>query len=332
MTTASKFRPGLATIGRLGAAFGALVLAAPAFAAPLLEGQPTPGAIGLQPPATPLAASAAFFHDAILLPITVAISLFVLGLLTWVVVRFNKKRNPEPARWSHNTPVEVLWTVMPVLMLMFISIFSFRLLFAYHDIPKPDLTVKVTGNQWYWNYEYPDKGNIAFDSIMLKEAEADRRHQPYKLAVDNPMVVPAGKVVKVLITGADVIHAFFVPSFGVQNDAVPGRVNESWFKVDKPGIYYGQCNELCGVDHSFMPIQVEVKNQADFDAWVAAHAKSGSKAAPAAPAGASGPGAPPVQPTTTSPAASAPAKTTAQVQSPQAQPIKAGAPTAPAHG
>lgn len=325
MKTASKIKPGSVVLGAVLSA-----LASSALAGPLLEGQPTPGAIGLQPAATPLASSVAFFHDAILLPVIVAISLFVLGLLTWVVVRFNKKRNPEPARWSHNTPVEVLWTVMPVLMLMFISIFSFRLLFAYHDVPKPDLTVKVTGNQWYWNYEYPDRGNIAFDSIMLKEDEAARRNQPYKLAVDNPMVVPAGKVVKVLITGADVIHAFYVPSFGVQNDAVPGRVNESWFKVDKPGVYYGQCNELCGVDHSFMPIQVEVKSQADFNAWVAAHAKAGAKAPAAAPAGTPAPGAPPVQPAATPPAA--PAKTTAQVQSPQSQSVKSGAPSAPAHG
>ena len=294
---ASSARTGVAWMGSAIAGAAGLLFAGQAFAADLL-GQPTPGAIGLQPGASPLRHSAAFFHDAILMPVITAISLFVLALLGWIVVRYNKKRNPEPARWSHNTPIEILWTVTPVLLLMFIAIFSFRLLFAYHDTPKPDMVVKITGNQWYWNYEYPDKGGFAFDSIMMKEDEAKKRGVPYKLAVDNPMVVPVNRNVKVLITGADVIHAFFVPAFGVQNDAMPGRVNEGWFRAEKPGVYYGQCNELCGVDHAFMPIQVDVKSQADFDAWVAAHQTSGSKPAPAAPAG-SPVAAPPVTPAKT---------------------------------
>ena len=253
--------------------------ASAAMAAEDLMGQPTPGGIDFQPAASVLKADAIFFHNKILLPITVLISLFVLGLLVYVVVRFNKKANPVPARWSHNTTVEIVWTVLPVIILAVISIFSFRLLYKYHDMPKPDVTVKVTGNQWYWSYEYPELGDYAFDSHQMPEAEAKAKGLPYRLAADNPMVVPVGKTVRLLVTGADVIHAVALPAFGLKTDAIPGRVNETWFKADRTGVFYGQCSELCGVDHAFMPLQINVVTEAEYAAWAAPH-----KPAPAAPA------------------------------------------------
>lgn len=248
--------------GAMTAFYGASALAAD------LVGQPTDGAIDLQPGVTPLRHDAIQFHNAILLPIITAITLFVLGLLVWVIVRYNKRANPTPARWSHNTPIEVIWTLVPVLILVFIAVFSFKLLFAYHDMPKPYMTIKATGYQWYWGYEYPDQKISEFVSNILPEDKAKAKGVPYKLAATEPLVVPVGKTVRVLVTGADVIHAFAVPSFGIITDAVPGRVNETWFNVEKVGTYYGSCRELCGVDHAFMPIEVKVVSQADFDAWV----------------------------------------------------------------
>jgi len=242
--------------------------------------QPTPGAIDLQPGVTPLREDAIFFHNYILLPIITLITLLVLGLLVWVVVRYNRKANPTPARFTHNTLVEVIWTVFPVLILVAISIFSFKLLFAYHDMPKPDLTIKATGYQWYWGYEYPDQKIPEFVSNILPEDQAKAKGVPYRLAATQPIVVPVNKTVRVLVTGADVIHAFAVPSFGVITDAIPGRVNETWFKVDRPGIYYGQCRELCGIDHAFMPIEVHAVSQAEFDAWVATKAPKAAAATP----------------------------------------------------
>ncbi|HYC74366.1 MAG TPA: cytochrome c oxidase subunit II [Brevundimonas sp.] len=266
--------------GLIGSGMAALALAL--FAAgcnegPELVGQPTDGAVGLQPAAAPLKEQAHLFHDAILMPIITFICLLVLGLIIWIVVRYNKKSNPVPAKWSHNTLVEVIWTVVPVLILVFISLFSFRLLFAYHDMPEPDLTVKVTGNQWNWAYEYPDQGIAEYISNMLPEEEIARRgmdHSLYRLAADEPMVVPVGANVRLLVTAADVIHAVALPAFGLKTDAVPGRVNETWFRATRPGIYYGQCSELCGVDHAFMPIQINVVSRAEFAAWVAS--KGGS--------------------------------------------------------
>lgn len=240
--------------------------AAQAFAADLL-GQPTDGAIDMQPAAAPLRETQIWFHNFVLLPIITAIALFVLALLIWCVVRFNKRANPVPAKWSHNTPVEVIWTVVPVLILMFIAIFSFKLLYAFHDMPKPDVTVKATGNQWYWSYEYPQLKVAEYTSKVLPEDQAG--HELYRLKSDNPMVVPVNKVVRVQVTGADVIHAWTVPAFGVKIDAIPGRLNQTWFKAEKVGTYYGQCSELCGVDHAFMPIEVKVVSQPEFDAWVA---------------------------------------------------------------
>ncbi|MCA6296585.1 MAG: cytochrome c oxidase subunit II, partial [Phenylobacterium sp.] len=279
------------------AAAMATVWALPALADEVLVGQPTPGAIGLQPGVTPLKHDAAFFHDVILLPIITVITLFVLALLVWVMVRYNKKANPTPATWSHNTTIEVIWTVVPVLILMFIAIFSFRLLYAYHDMPKPYMTVKATGYQWYWGYEYPDNGISEFVSNILPEDKAKEKNVPYLLAATEPLVVPVGKPVRVIVTGADVIHAFAVPAFGIISDAVPGRLNETWFKVERPGVYYGNCRELCGVDHAYMPIEVHAVSQAEFDAWVASKGgyKVGGAPAPApSPVAAATPAALPV--------------------------------------
>jgi cytochrome c oxidase subunit 2 len=318
-----------ATIGGGLAALSLAVFAAPAWAKGDLMGQPTPGGIGLQPAASPLKVEAHHFHDLILLPIIVAISLLVLGLLAWIVIRYNKKANPVPAKWSHNTLIEIIWTVVPVLILVGISLFSFRLLFAYHDMPTPDLTVKATGNQWNWAYEYPDQGIAEYVSNMLPEDEAKARNVPYRLAADEPIVVPVGKTVRVLVTAADVIHAFALPAFGLKTDAVPGRVNETWFRADRTGVFYGQCSELCGVDHAFMPIEIRVVTQAEFEAWVVSKGGSMTPKTPeqvpggtAAQAAAGTTGAPTVAQGATAAPASAPTDTPA---APAATPAPAAA-------
>ncbi len=312
----------LAKIGGAAASLAtAVFVAAPAWAQDLM-GQPTPGGIDLQPAAAPLKHHAIWFHNVILLPIIVAICLLVLGLLLWIIVRYNKKANPTPAKWSHNTVVEVIWTVVPVLILVFISLFSFRLLFDYHDMPKPDLTVKVTGNQWNWAYEYPDQGVAEYISNMLPEDKAPP--QLYRLAADEPMVVPVGKTVRLLITASDVIHSVALPAFGLKTDAVPGRVNETWFKAERTGVFYGQCSELCGVDHAFMPIQINVVTEAEFAAWVASKGGSMTKAADAAAA------APAPAAAATVPAAPAAAAPAAVAPANAASPAPAAAPSAPA--
>lgn len=237
-------------------------------------GQPTPGGIGLQEAASPLKHQAHVFHDWILMPIISAITLLVLGLLIWIVVRYNKRANPKPATWSHNTTIEVVWTVVPVLILFFISLFSFRLLYDYADIPDPDVTVKVTGYQWNWGYEYPEYGVSEYISNLLPEGEARARGVPYLLAADEPMVVPVGQVVRLTVTAADVIHAVALPAFGLKTDAVPGRINETWFRAERTGVYYGQCSELCGVNHAYMPLQINVVTQAEFEQWVASRGGS----------------------------------------------------------
>jgi len=243
------------------------------------------------------------------MPIITIITLFVLALLLWCVFRYNKRSNPIPAKWSHNTVIEVVWTLFPVLILVFISIFSFRLLFNYNDMPKPYMTIKATGYQWYWGYEYPDQKIPEFISNILPEDQAKAKGVPYKLAATTPLVVPVNQVVEVLVTGADVIHAFAVPAFGIITDAVPGKVNHTWFKVDRIGTYYGSCRELCGVDHAFMPIEVKVVSQADFDAWVASKAPKAAPApaATAAAPAAAAPAAATAPATTTPPAPPAPA-------------------------
>jgi len=302
-TSGRKSALGAATCALM---FGAAALMSTAARAEELMGQPTPGGWGFQPSGDAIKRSVVFFHNDILMPIITVICLLVAGLILYIAIRFNKRANPVPARFTHNTQIEVIWTVAPVLILMFIAIFSFRLLYAYHDMPKPDLTVKATGNQWYWNYTYPDHGTLAFDSLILPEEKAKAAGKPYRLGVDNPLVVPVGKTVRVLVTGADVIHDFAMPAFGLKTDAVPGRVNETWFKADKPGIYYGQCSELCGVDHAFMPIEIDVVTPDQFNTWVVAKGGKlpGAKAAaPAAPAATVPAGGAPANPAPAAPAA-----------------------------
>jgi cytochrome c oxidase subunit 2 len=243
---------GLAVAGAALAASGA------AFAE---LGQPAPWEWTLQESATEVMDFITNFHTWLVGTITV-ITLFVLGLLITVVVKFNAKANPVPSRTTHNTLIEIAWTLFPVLILVAIAIPSFKLLFLQLDIPKADLTVKATGKQWYWSYSYPDNGKFEFDSLLV----ADKK--PRLLGVDNEMVVPVNKVVRIQTTGADVIHAFAVPAFGIKIDSVPGRLNETWFKATKTGMFYGQCSELCGKDHAFMPIAVRVVSDQEFAAWV----------------------------------------------------------------
>jgi len=226
-----------------------------------VRGQPAPWEYKLQEAATPVMENIIWFHNFLLWLIT-AITLFVLVLLILVVVKFNSKTNPVPSKTTHNTLIEVAWTLIPVLILVAVAVPSFRLLFLELDIPKADLTVKATGKQWYWSYSYPDHGPFEFDSLMA----ADKK--PRLLGVDNEMVVPVNKVVRIQTTGADVIHSFAVPSFGIKIDSVPGRLNETWFKATKVGMYYGQCSELCGKDHAFMPIAIRVVEDQEFAAWI----------------------------------------------------------------
>jgi cytochrome c oxidase subunit II len=264
-------RPVFSRLSAFAVTIGALLVSTGV--APAAVGQPAPWQLGLQDAASPVMADIAWFHD-LLLWITAAIVLFVFVLLAIVVIRFNARRNPTPSRTTHNAPIEVMWTIVPVIILVFIAVPSFRLLFLQLDEPKPDLTVKATGKQWYWSYNYPDNGNFEFDSLIVEEKDL-KPGQPRLLTVDNEMVVPVNKVVHVLVTGADVIHSFAVPSFGVKIDAVPGRLNDTWFKATSEGTFHGQCSELCGKDHAFMPITVRVVSDADFAAWVAEKKKAG---------------------------------------------------------
>lgn len=231
-------------------------------------GEPSPWQLNLQGSVTPVMDAIHGLHNYLLVIIT-AITLFVLGLLIYVCVRFNAKANPTPSKTTHNTFLEVAWTVVPILILVTIAIPSFRLIYFQREIPQADLTIKATGHQWYWSYEYPDQDGISFDSAMLTDAEAAEKNLPRLLATDNEVVVPTGKIVRLIVTAGDVIHGWTIPSFGAKIDAIPGRLNEEWFKVEKDGVYYGQCSELCGKDHAFMPIMVRAVPQADFDAWVA---------------------------------------------------------------
>lgn len=238
------------------------------------KGQPESGGIGFQEPATPVMRHIVWFHDGYLIWILAFIAAFVLALLIIVMLRFNARTNPKPAGFSHNTLLEVVWTIVPVTILVFIAVPSFRLLFHAERIPEQvDLTVKATGYQWYWGYAYPDQDVPEYFSTILPDDKLGRDHfgnkQPRLLATDNDLVVPAGKTVRVIVTGVDVIHNFAVPAFGLKVDAVPGRLNEVWFRADQPGMYYGQCSELCGINHAYMPISVRVVAQAEFDRWIA---------------------------------------------------------------
>jgi cytochrome c oxidase subunit 2 len=243
-----------------------LVLLTGAKAAMAGLGQPSPWQIGLQQSGTPVMDNITWFHDFLLIIIT-AITAFVLVLLLIVMARFNARTNPVPSRTTHNTLLEVAWTIVPIVILLVIAVPSFKLLFLQLNLPAADLTVKATGKQWYWSYSYPDHGKFEFDSLMLKADEL-KPDQPRLLSVDNDMVVPVNKNVHVIVTGADVIHAFAVPSFGIKIDAIPGRINETWFKATREGVYHGQCSELCGKDHAFMPITVRVVSEQAFAAWV----------------------------------------------------------------
>jgi cytochrome c oxidase subunit 2 len=275
-------------VSSIGVALGAILAPVMAMAA---EGQPTPGEIGMQDSVTPIADSIHVFHNGILLWTAILVSLLVLVLLAIIVIRFNKRANPTPAKFTHNTLIEVVWTALPVIILVVIAIPSFAILtdqmtvpdgqrkylgenifsFGSVDVPAPGLTIKVTGSQWYWTYEYVDQQK-SFDSTILSEAErlAQTPVQPRLLAVNNMLVVPVNTTVRVGVTAAEVIHAFAVPSFGIITDAVPGRLNETWFNARKEGVFYGQCRELCGKDHAFMPIAVRVVSAEVFATWMAA--------------------------------------------------------------
>ena len=271
----------LATLG-----FAAMPLAAAAQDVPRdlpVIGVPEQGGTGFQPAATELARDLQWL-DGMLLVIITAISAFVLALILIVIVRYNSRANPEPAKFTHNSPIEVAWTIVPVLILVFIGAFSLPVLFKQQVIPEPDVTIKTTGYQWYWSYEYPDH-EFSFDSYMigspatggdnrltpeveaqLQEAGYSREH--FLLATDTAMVVPVGKTIVVQVTAADVIHSWTIPAFGVKQDGVPGRLAELWFTVDEPGVYFGQCSELCGINHAYMPITVKAVSEEEYEAWL----------------------------------------------------------------
>ena len=231
-----------------------------------LAEQPKNWQLGYQKSVTSVMDDLVFMHDYILLPIITAISVFVLFLILYAVWKFKASKNPNPTKTSHNTLLEVLWTVIPCLILVVIAIPSFKLLYKQDVIPKADITIKAIGYQWYWGYEYPDQ-KIAFEASMIETKDL-KPGQPRLLATDKHVVVPVNKVVKVLITANDVLHAWALPAFGVKRDAVPGRINETWFKAEKEGIFYGQCSELCGIKHAFMPITVEVVSEEKYNEWV----------------------------------------------------------------
>jgi cytochrome c oxidase subunit II len=228
--------------------------------------QPLPWEMGMQPPATPVKDRLNAFHNELLV-IIFLIAAFVMGLLLYVIVRFNHQSNPVPTRTTHNTVIEMLWTIVPVIILVTIAIPSFKLMYYMDRIPNPDMTIKVTGHQWYWSYEYPDQKGLAFDSNIIQEADL-KPGQLRLLDVNNPLVVPIHTNIRVLVTSTDVIHSWFIPSFGVQEYAIIGRVNESWFNVEREGVYYGECNQICGVNHAFMPIKIVAMSKDGFQRWL----------------------------------------------------------------
>ncbi len=274
-------------IGRLAGAVLALGFAATGTAAAELEvvGQPVDWGLNLQAAGSDLMSEIIGFHDGLLWLIFV-ISLLVLGLLVWVMVYYNESANPTPATRTHNTLLEVLWTVIPAIILVVIAVPSFRILYAADTVPPADMTIKATGYQWYWGYEYPDHDNFYFDAFVVDSAEDFDEPRPFTrlLSTDLPVVVPVDTTVRVQVTAADVLHSWTIPALGVKVDAVPGRLNETWFRANREGIYYGQCSELCGDFHGRMPIELHVVSQADFEAWVAdARARFARDAGPDAP-------------------------------------------------
>jgi cytochrome c oxidase subunit 2 len=268
-------------------------------------GMPMPGEYTLQKQFTSTGHTARWLHDVMLVPLIFAISIFVLALMLYAMWKFRASANPVPSKTSHNTFIEIIWTVLPVVILLVVAVPSIGLLAdQYKPAPKDALTVKVTGYQWYWGYEYPDAGIPEFVSNMQTKEKAAENGEPYLLSPDNRLVLPAGRPIKLIITGADVIHAFAVPSLWVKMDAVPGRLNEKSFTIEKPGVYYGQCSELCGARHGFMPIAIEALPPAQFDQWVLSQGGKLPGTAPAA----------------TAAATAAPAAATAQAPAPAAAP------------
>lgn len=276
-------KPGLAA---LAAGVALASGGAGAFAA-----QPRPWQLGLQDAATPVMAEMAAFHNLLLVIIT-GVAVVVLGLMLYVIVRFRASRHPTPSRTAHNSVLEVVWTVIPILILVFIAIPSFRLLYYQNIIPEADMTLKVIGHQWYWSYEYPDHGGFTFDAFLACRTEedcaamgAESGETPLRLLdTDNRVVLPVDTTVRVLLTADDVIHSWAVPAFGIKADTVPGRLNEVWLRIDDEGVYYGQCSELCGLDHGFMPIAVEAVGKRRFDTWVTEAKAKFARADDAAPA------------------------------------------------
>jgi len=242
-------------------------VALPAVAGTALAGQPVPWQTGFQEAASPVAERIQSFNDLVFV-IIVAITVFVLALMAYIAVRFSAKRNPVPSRRAHNTVLEILWTAVPVLILVVIAVPSLRLLYFMDRNPDAEMTIKAIGHQWYWSYEYPDHDDFAFDSIMIPE-DALEPGQPRLLAVDNEVVLPVDTDVRILVTAGDVIHSWAVPAFGIKTDAVPGRINETWVRISREGTYYGQCSELCGVNHGYMPIAVRAVSKEAFEEWVA---------------------------------------------------------------
>jgi cytochrome c oxidase subunit II len=261
MSWSARLMPKKALAGLAVAAISVVTAAAVAWAA-----EPRPWELGMQPPATPVKDQLSAFHDELLV-IIFLITAFVLGLLLYVIVRFNHRRHPVPTRTSHNTVIEILWTVVPVLILVIIAIPSFKLMYYMDKVPNPEMTIKVTGHQWYWSYEYPDQDGLTFDSNVIADADL-KPGQKRLLDVDNPLVVPVETTIRILVTGTDVIHSWFVPSFGVQEYAIVGRLNESWMRIEHQGVYYGQCNQICGINHAFMPIEVEAVPKDAFQRWL----------------------------------------------------------------
>jgi cytochrome c oxidase subunit II len=269
-----RFRPLRMLLACLAVASGLAMGADRAFAG---TGMPSPFQIDLQGAADANMAYIRWFHDWLVV-MCVVISAFVLGLLVYVMWRFNEKRNPVASKLTHHSGLEVAWTLIPILILVVIAIPSFKLLKFQLDLPKADMTLKATGKQWYWSYEYAkDEGDISFDSLMIPEADWKRdvaagkinaAEAPRLLAVDNEAVVPVGKIIRLQITGADVIHKFALPAFGIKLDAIPGRLNETWFKAEREGLYYGQCSFICGQNHAYMPIAVRVVSQEKYQAWL----------------------------------------------------------------
>ncbi len=297
-------------------------------AMPAIAAQPVDGEILFQPAVTPIMHSVNSFHNFMLYIIT-PITILVMGLLLFVIIRFNTKANPEPSKVTHHWGLEIAWTVIPAVIVLFIAIKSMQLLYFENKMPEADMTLKVTGYQWYWGYEYPDHGGINFMSYMIKDKEIDpSKGQVRLLSTDNAVVVPVGKVVRVQVTASDVIHSFAMPSFGIKTDAIPGRLNETWFKVEKPGTYFGQCSEICGTGHAFMPIEIKAVPEAEFAAWVATKGGTMPGATPAVVEG-SAPSAPVAAETPAAPASTmAPATTGATPAPVTPAPVPAVTPAA----